>query len=675
MTAVAELLADSGLGDLASEPESAVQVAATTLELVGGPSALLDEARELSNSPLLPELIMTTNAIDPESFGELDDIIEAIRDGFENERRPLMVGYIADALIASPTVVSRLGASVDDSFRSRYRDALSTGDGHLAYKLLETLVRLALSGLVNKFRVLADLSEVSPAGPVDFVERIPKLIGIVADVFDQNDLSEVLETFLSAPQASTNAAVELGTLELKNALERTNLPDVLAGLQNARQRFAAATSEEGRDDAKLYCSAIDAILAFATPTDIAKIREAADAIESVAIRRGTVLDGMHEVDWFRRRTAAEAQWAAYVLSIRHAADDLNRASWLQPYEALERVLNVYRSSRAIPVTLPAAQGVMQSLIEPTIEAAFVRREGLLAHLRDALSEGLGEFDSESAGCLLERVEELLAASDDANFGSDPGKVVASAPALTAALGVGAANRVLEGLAQKDVAELERLVVNRRQALDVAVNPIQEAILTHINDNLGACDDYIGIVGARFDILVETILKFMSYRADVGRTSGGSRIDYLFADFADRHSDEPIPRERWLQNDLREWLGSGPLSDVVDVEVMDIASGRADIKVGFGGLRFLIEVKRETVSASRSALRKHYSGQAAAYSGTNANLGLLMVLDLTDHSQGFPSLRDSFWVERVPLKNGSDRYLVVGVVHGNRVTPSLTKGPS
>jgi len=85
----------------------------------------------------------------------------------------------------------------------------------------------------------------------------------------------------------------------------------------------------------------------------------------------------------------------------------------------------------------------------------------------------------------------------------------------------------------------------------------------------------------------------------------------------------------------------------------VATGRADIRVGFGATRFFVEVKRELRDSSRPALERSYLAQAADYSGTSATLGMLLVLDLTPHPTGVRHLSECAWVTRW-RPTGSDR---------------------
>lgn len=122
--------------------------------------------------------------------------------------------------------------------------------------------------------------------------------------------------------------------------------------------------------------------------------------------------------------------------------------------------------------------------------------------------------------------------------------------------------------------------------------------------------------------------------------------------------------------MYKWLGNSPLRPYTRLEERDVAAGRADLSVTRSH-RLVIEVKRELSDASRPALHAAYGGQAAAYSAGGPRISLELVLDLTDHSDGVPSLANSVWVDEV-IAGGEIRHVVTVVVRGNRPTPRETR---
>jgi hypothetical protein len=171
------------------------------------------------------------------------------------------------------------------------------------------------------------------------------------------------------------------------------------------------------------------------------------------------------------------------------------------------------------------------------------------------------------------------------------------------------------------------------------------------------------------LLLEQTLFFLLSRADL--TTKTWDLHKKDGDYRRALKDgDTRPVEADLQQDFHQWLQTGPLSGLVAVERTDIALVRADVIVTFGTIRYLTEIKREFTDSRPESLEEHYLRQAAEYGNTNVPFGQLLVLDLTPHPDGAPRLDESVWLARHrPPDAKKERMVVVGVVAGNRPTPS------
>lgn len=144
----------------------------------------------------------------------------------------------------------------------------------------------------------------------------------------------------------------------------------------------------------------------------------------------------------------------------------------------------------------------------------------------------------------------------------------------------------------------------------------------------------------------------------------------------RQNDEPshapylfdaTAQEKELEADLMHWFVAYGLYGL-NVQSRNIGGGRIDIVLTFSGFRFVLELKRDDTDTSPAGLRK-YLGQASTYQVTDVPLGMLIVLDLT--GQPPSHILDNVWMERVPpaVTGGTERFLVVVRVPGNRKVPS------
>ncbi|WP_222267206.1 hypothetical protein [Modestobacter marinus] len=136
--------------------------------------------------------------------------------------------------------------------------------------------------------------------------------------------------------------------------------------------------------------------------------------------------------WTRPRRSAQIAWQHLVLTLERAAQQLADPAWLNPWEALDQVLAAYSATRTTqPLGGPdpgAGLGPdtgLALLVKPTVEAAFLRQQHLLALLDRAIDTTqtaptqLPAFDQQTAQALLARVRALQAHGPDAGQLASP----------------------------------------------------------------------------------------------------------------------------------------------------------------------------------------------------------------------------------------------------------------
>jgi hypothetical protein len=610
-----------------------------------------------------------TRAHDPHATSLLDAAAQTIP-GLSK----LPFSVTADVALASPGLINTHGRNLAASLADRI-EATRTTDGLQAYAYLEALTRLGFVNPTAKFRAIGTMLSVSTDDANELLERLPRLVGLAHDYWAAPELIETLELLLEHADSRTDALFELAMTKLRAALDATSMPAVLAGLVGARNTFTTVeAAEEAREDATLYRCALNVVLALATATAGTATDNAQQSLDDLtaAFRRRVAWTARPGLGgWVGPRRQAEAEWLILTRALQGAIQPLGQPSWLSPIETLDLVLAAYQASRSVTAT--SGEG-LRLVLEPTIEATFVRREGLLGHLRAALSEdALSEHNTAPAAELLDAAEGSLAA------GTEPdalGKVWAAAPDLAAELGADSNPGVAAALtrALETTPEVIEILADaaqaRARARSRSADPIVDSLLANVLDGLEPCSEFQGTVAEEFTELITALLRFAADRTDVGVQSGGkANVGYLFK------PEDGIPvLEVALQLDAGTWLKATPLRPAVRFEERDVAAGRADLTVTRTH-RFTIEVKRELTDASRSGILMAYGGQAAAYSAAGPGISIAMVLDLTDHKGGVPALKESVWVDTVPVTGGAPRYVVTIVVRGNRVAPNKVKAPS
>jgi hypothetical protein len=580
----------------------------------------------------------------------------ALLRGLSAQTSALALLDATDELLASTAFVESYGTDLHGAFlasvpKMRPLVAAATAEGAL---------RLALGGSGNVLRTVVMLTPDDLGGlDPDYADRLPRLLGAALDVWGAErsvgeSLLRTLMSLLADPATSAAAAFEIGLHQIRLAAT-AGAEDPIARLVAARRNFAhAEAAEESSADAALYGAGIDAVMAFRRGDQLA-LRAAEQAIRSHLDKRAGGIHRAHIPVWRRQRAEAGFAWARLATILGRALDAATRPAWLNAWPMIDALVDAYALDRAvIPVPGSVDPDGLSRIVRPVVAASLRGRETLLVQLRVAAEE-----DDDRVDRLRELVQDL-GTGPEPPAGGDGARVVTLAPSVVAELGLPAAERLAHRLDDDALRLVEGLAYNALVQRGNLRDPVIAGILERITVGLQPCADYTGRVRQSFDAVVADTVAFLATRHDLQRSTA---VDYLFP-------VRPPPREARLQDDFADWLRRGPLAGHIDVEVPNVATGRADIKVGFGAIRFFIEVKRELRNNSPAALERSYLAQAADYSGTSAALGMLLVLDLTPHPAGAPHLSECVWVA-VHRQPGTtvDRYLVVGRVVGNRPRPS------
>ncbi|WP_072389432.1 hypothetical protein [Hyphomicrobium sp. CS1BSMeth3] len=614
-----------------------------TMDAIGGRAVIEVEQDELLRSPHLDVLVGWAASASASEQIFADDLVIK---GFEHARYATTFRTASEALIASETLRHRVGSRLVKALEARAAARSNNRCGLIAAYALETWLRLALGGVVTRHRLLSVLIEIGPNENGLFVEHATKIVGVAFHAWREHDLLEVLERLRRNAVASGEATFEYGYALLSVALEGDDQRALMDGLESARTLFAeAALIDADRSEARVYAAVINIAQRFARGAPATDLQFAVDALVVAASDRAFLLSADRLPDWLAPRWDRDVQWFRLLDAIPRLAAELDRPSWLHACEVLDRLLQVYDADRTI-----AGGAGFGLLLKPRLEASFIRNKGLLAHLEDRLRDPkfIGEY-RDVASALRERIFSMAAEP------STPGKPKEGAyiQELRGALNdIGApeefTDRVMEAARGKIHAE------------DRIANPAVQRIYADVRSKLAVSFYYSEQVKVMFDLLVLQVILFCIDRQDAASKELGSRGAYLFAEH---------PVEADLQKDLREFLVGNITTGGVQTEVEGIAKGRADIYVGHGGWRFLIELKKHEGVVSPD-VAKSYLGQAASYQGTNVKLGLLGVLELVDRTGPPPSIESCIWYDSlVPEGDTTARHLVVFKVPGRMRRPS------
>lgn len=625
---------------------------------LGDLSEVSDTLRRLAAGPLAPLVaaLLTGGA----EVAHWPALVEAFAAGLQHQPSQLALVETCDDLMASPEILEVVGESLCDSLIPDAERIMSVPD--VAATGLETSLRLALMGKATPYGVLAALTSVPADAPEGYYERIPRLVGIALDVWnDRPDAGYLVATLQRLNEKGVeDGPMELARHKLRAATQHADIKDVRDGLVEAAEAFAvAAEQHEVRDDAVGYAAVCRAVLAF-HDGDAGALQTAASAARVVAEHRALLLRGMHVRPWSAPRRTAEFAWYSLAAQLEVAASELAGEEFMDSWAAVDALLGVYGHDRTL-----APGGVSVSpLVSPRVTNDVARHAGMIRQLQRVV-----ELDRDRSEPQLPPEAALLLAAARHTAGHEPSdRPDTEEPAPSEHLAGMVAPEALRALLREHPDSLPALddlasilsVTYSGHLVHPTVGPLLERLLVELDTNPAFADT---AVRAEFGPLVTATVCYLAHVAD-NRRAWTRPLEEL----------EKVPLERVLQEDLYHFLCMVPMfATRVMLEPLNSATGRGDLSVQFdGGRRYYIETKREQSRVDRDHLNASYTGQAAEYQASNVPLSELVVLDLTDHSSGSRHLSDSAWVhhrDRAGVE--TMRSVVVAVVTGNRLAPSAT----
>lgn len=652
---------------------------------VGGRAAVADAANELAASPWFIYLVDLAGNDDAEpgrdDIGRRID--RAVIEGFAGHDRHSSYSSAAARLLTYPQLAQRLGRPLEKALLAQAEAAAEPGvdpaQASIGATALETVLHLSTTGVCKPYQlltVLTDLTDRIATAPVELCTRLPRVAGLAHEHFGDDTLVTLLQRLLSVADAEPDAGFELAMAELRRALDAPDEATIVPSLMDARKGFAAVeAADEDRHDARAYAAAIDAIMAF-RQSDTTPLREAADRLQSAVTHRHAWLGRTYSPPWNWARGQAEIAWLQLAQTLTTAAQPAHEAWYCHPSQPIAALLDAYQAGRSFiaHTQSPGQLHAVETLVKPTIEAAFVRDTHRLTLLDHALEHDPAFTDNEAARSLHQAVHGALDRSAPGNIGRDPGggdqgKAPTRLTAVLHRMGVTDAHEQLRHLPPQIQDRLETLLWNEEVAQASGGNIKVERKLQELLSELSTAPDWaIPQIAGPFKILLRQTLLYLDSRFDIGGEMGGDRTAFLRATPGSRPA-----KERPMHQDYKDWLDQGPLYNQVRAEVFDRGGGRADIVVYFPHASFSVECKREQDDASKDGLRR-YVGQASAYTQTDAALGILLVLDLTNHSTGTPDLFANVWVEHVRRSPDEDARCIVVARLPVRPTPHATLAP-
>jgi hypothetical protein len=587
----------------------------------------------------------------------------------------LAIQESVDTLLGSSAAVAA-GPALHDAMLSDLSSAIGAAP-LLAAERLEVAVRVAVAELTRPFLVLDRLAVPPDGFSEDYLDALPRLVGIALEAWGSDDkvakpLTSVLNALVGTP-AEGDAAHELACRRMRSALSVADPSSVAEDLADAAAMFAHAQAlDEDRDDSAAYRAACEAVTAFAR-ADWPAVTASVGVLTGVLSRRTAWHLGAHQPAWRAGSRDVETAWFAFVLDLRQAADRLREDSWLDARAAAGQLAAVYGAERA----LNPAPGLLAA-VRPAVAGGVAGNAVLLGQLERMLENDLEGGDPvlpPAAAAILAAARAAAptgthdAATREAGRDAAVGRIRRLAPSLLA-LGD---DTCLQLAALNDDALRDAEAVAAPLRTRLPDHPTLARMRASVVAALEINPRFVGEARAAATALLERTLSFLLDRYD----RGGPLMEGMKNIIGVPPKGGSMPVEADLQYEFYVWLaGPWEFAGSVRAERSAIATGRADVTVRFGDVELVTEVKRELTDATPLSLERSYLGQAAEYSGSGEPFSQLLVLDVTDHSAGVRPLPDLAWVaERRADPGASPQHVVVAVVVGNRPTPRQVKRPA
>lgn len=370
-----------------------------TLADLGGEETLLANMDDLAVSPYFGEVVEVLSG-SWSVLNRLSDIIAFIKRGILKNNDRLALAKALDALIDSPpSDVQALIRAVDVRARDEQTAPV------LRVDVATTLLRYALADEQWRYFAISALQSLNDVTDPYAGSMLCRLIALYWDHYHDPVCMEILERKIDDPYIGSNAALERGLIEIGQSLEQNGLTEIISGLQHA-ERYLSLACERDEDarSARIYRSLVSILVRFGQGQEI-------DRSQVEQLRDDALLHQLWDSprpgsEWMFPQNEYRLQWMPMILNLLKVSGDLVKPSWLEASATLYSVLEAYTAERT--VVFPFNH--LERVIQPAIEASFVREAGLMRHLDDWVhafgGDQLGARDAQMLRKNIERRAKL-----------------------------------------------------------------------------------------------------------------------------------------------------------------------------------------------------------------------------------------------------------------------------
>lgn len=481
-----------------------------SLDDLGGVAGVLADRDAIIGSPFLDVLIESAYRGGCEEQAALVDLLA---EGFRTTDKPVVFRDAANALLEYQGLTEAMRRTLESVLADRIEERRDGADALTAAYALETLFRLGLEDRRAKLRTLLLIDGLRADDNGLFSQHAARIVGIAWHQWADRDLRDVLIRLQANDEAADEAAFELAMIAFADALNADSRAEVGTRMKDARALFRGVVRrDEQRLDAAMYIAVIDIVSSFAAGSTEDLSAQIEDLYRLLAERHDQL--GIGETPgWLRPRVDREVEWWSLLRLLQSVDDSIRRESWLNASLVMEQVLAVYDAERTVAIGTG-----LHVLFAPRIEAAFIRHQGLAAHLDDLLAtENWAPAERPIAATLRDRLAQRVEESFPARLDEGDGAY----PELGAVLqDHGLLSQVPEEMASR----LEGALADRTKGSRGRMRPDVQRICREVAETLADAEDYRRKVRYAFDELLQQIVVFCEDRQNADMAQLGERGD-------------------------------------------------------------------------------------------------------------------------------------------------------
>jgi len=467
---------------------------------------------------------------------------------------------------------------------------------------------------------------------------------------------------------SSQGYFALGLFQLTIAVSQSDLTTCITILEKSKKLFQAASQAvENRDDAKFYLLFIDWCIGV-LKNDAPESKRIFDLLES-----NLLLRQLYEFEEF----GLELDFLIYRTTgiIKSSLENvIHASSWIEFRQQVQSLLNANLEIEKIKNLPSSAAFLKASLFGNLFECLekniyqqnLFSEKAHLASLKNQTDEPILEG-------FINKLIALMPAEDEAQ--NDNNELLALlAENLGSDNGLKAYEQIKNKKASKEVLNSLGNLLRRNNDGDLPfrTGSIQgEEILVNLMAELGLLlPNYPRVKWQAFFNIVEEVIRYARITF-----TGNEKKRFLFLFSETEGGSGQKASEQDLQNSMISFFEHSKIADGLEHEKAKfVDGGRVDILYNKDIITIPIELKKSLITEDKTSIERNYIAQAQTYTSGYDQVGIFVLLDLTDKATvPPPNFKDWFCIHHLPTSSSANQkhpdYIISVLIPGNRTLPS------